>query len=196
MLRCWRSASRRSVDLRERDSCPKAGCPRSASGRYRHAVNAQLREKEPDLIGIGRRRLSVGNRDGARLDRRSGGFRADVRLSRLHVPGRSCCGCCAETLAKASITQAKRSSSAANVRHGFSGGRERVSLVSGVSRQRRIFWCNRRRIAKRQWKYCWSSWCACKTRTCDLLVRSQTLYPTELRARGGAKFEFIQRFAR
>ena len=25
----------------------------------------------------------------------------------------------------------------------------------------------------------------CKTRTCDLLVRSQTLYPTELRALGG-----------
>src|SRR4029078_3727168 len=25
----------------------------------------------------------------------------------------------------------------------------------------------------------------CKTRTCDLLVRSQTLYPTELRARSG-----------
>jgi hypothetical protein len=27
----------------------------------------------------------------------------------------------------------------------------------------------------------------CKTRTCDLLVRSQTLYPTELRARGEAE---------
>src|SRR5476651_2347580 len=32
----------------------------------------------------------------------------------------------------------------------------------------------------------------CKTRTCDLLVRSQTLYPTELRARVvGRYFEFI-----
>ena len=36
----------------------------------------------------------------------------------------------------------------------------------------------------------------CKTRTCDLLVRSQTLYPTELRARFEAErnLEFTTRF--
>src|SRR5262249_5290195 len=38
----------------------------------------------------------------------------------------------------------------------------------------------------------------CRTRTCDLLVRSQTLYPTELRAQheAGRNFECITRFPR
>lgn len=37
-----------------------------------------------------------------------------------------------------------------------------------------------------KWPNCQESGAPCKTRTCDLLVRSQTLYPTELRARGRA----------